>query len=64
MANYRICTLDSGGTTIADYEEFCGNDNEARVVAKTAIKAGGVAEIWAGLRKVDIVYVRLSEAAV
>jgi len=62
MAHYRICTLDSGGTTIADYEEACGNDDEARLAARTAIRAGGVAEVWAGATKIDIVFVALPDA--
>jgi hypothetical protein len=59
MAHYRICTLDSGGTTIANHDKDCRNDDEARMVATTAIRAGGVAEIWAGERRIDIVFVPL-----
>jgi hypothetical protein len=63
MARYRICTLDSGGTTIANLERACGDDDEARIVARTALQAGGMAEIWAGSRRVDIVFVPLPYGA-
>ncbi len=61
MPQYRICTLDSGGTNMASYEEICRGDDDARAFAQGILKAGGVAEIWAGARSVDIVFVRLPD---
>jgi predicted dinucleotide-binding enzyme len=61
MPVYQIRTLDSGGTRLASHVKVCGHDDEALAIAKDLIRAGGLAQVTAGLRSVNEIFVPLAE---
>jgi hypothetical protein len=57
MPKYQVCSVDSGGLTLKYDHLDCATDLAAVAVAETLVEAGGVAEVWAGSRRVEIVSV-------
>ena len=52
MAAYEFYTLDTGSLRIATERANCADDYDATITARALLSAGGLAEVWAGLRRV------------
>ena len=63
MSTYDISSLNSGGLRVAHHGRDCADDKEAIATARSTIFPGGVAEIWAGSRKVEHVSTAFAGAA-
>ncbi len=52
MTAYEFHTLDTGSLRIATHSADCADDHDATTKARGILSAGGLAEIWAGPRRV------------
>lgn len=55
MASYRIYLKDTDELIVSHTNTNCATDVEAVIIAESLIEPGGQAEIWAGLRRVQVI---------
>ncbi len=55
MVRYRIYLRDAEGRIMSHTDADCASDREACVLAKSLIKPGEQAEVWRGVRRVQLI---------
>jgi len=55
MARYRIYLRDTEGQIMSHADADCASDREACLIAESLIEAGEQAEVWQGIRHVQLI---------
>lgn len=55
MASYRIYLKDTDELIVSHANTDCATDVEACRIAESLVDPGGQAEVWAGLRRVQVI---------
>jgi len=55
MARYRIYLRDTEGRIMSYADSDCASDREACLIAESLIEAGEQAEVWQGMRRVQLI---------
>ncbi len=55
MARYRIYLRDIEGRIVSHADSDCASDREACLIAESLIEAGEQAEVWQGIRRVQLI---------
>jgi len=55
MARYRIYLRDAEGRIMSYADSDCASDREACLIAESLIEAGEQAEVWQGMRRVQLI---------
>lgn len=55
MASYRIYLKDPDDLIVSHADADCATDFEACIIAEILIEPGGQAEVWMGLRRVQVI---------
>ncbi len=55
MASYRIYLKDRDDLIVSHANTDCATDIEACIIAESLIEPGWQAEIWTGLRRVQVI---------
>jgi len=55
MARYRTCLRDTEGRIVSSADSDFASDREACVLAESLIEPGEQAEVWHGVRRVQLI---------
>lgn len=55
MVRYRIYLRDAEGRIMSHADADCANDREVCIVAESLIEPGEQAEVWQGVRRVQLI---------